>query len=537
MRHALRLLAASLAIALASCAPTTRGGSGNSGTTPGEFRWTGGQDIDSLNPILTNEAVVTDLSEFTQGYFFNFGPNNRLVPSLSLVEPTRENHLISADGRTVTYRLRHGVLWHDGVPFTSADVAFSVKTILDPRVNTSSTDGFIAISRVETPDPYTVVVHLKYPYAPFVTRFFTAGVGSGLLPKHLLAGKDINHAAYNGLPNGLGPYEYVRWRRGDEVVMRAFPKYWGGRPKMRRLTYRIIPDANTALNELRSHELDAFVRVPDEEYPVAANIPGSRTINYDTTGFEHIAFNFRVPVLRDRRVREAIAHALDRVTIREKVTHGTGYLTCSPIPHFEWAYDPHTPCYDFNLQKAAALLDQAGWKVGPGGVRSKNGVPLQLTIVSTAGDPSRDQIALLLQSSLQKIGVELSYRRYPANELFAKRTGILDAGKFDLALFTWFWAPDPDISSNFTCSQAAPVGQNEGHYCNPQVDRLLDDALRHYDIPRRRADYFKVQALLARDLPVLVVYQRVDHLTANVGVKGLNPTPAAPFWNAFDISI
>ena len=529
---------ATVAVALASCTATARHDAGrNPWTVPGAFRWTGGQDIDSLNPILTNEAVAIDISQFTQGYFFNFGPDNRLVPSLSLNEPTRANHQIAADGKTITYHLRHGVLWHDGARFTAADVAFSVKTILDPRVNTASTDAFVPIARIDTPDAYTVVVRLKYPYAPFVTRFFTPAVGSGLLPKHRLQGQDVNRAAYNGLPDGLGPYEYVRWRRADEVVMRAFPKYWGGPPRMRTLTYRIVTDANTALNELQARELDAFVRVPDERYPTAKAISGTRTIDYPTTGYEHIVFNFREPILRDRRVREAIAHALDRETIRQKVTHGTGYLTCSPIPHFEWAYDPQAPCYDFNLRKAAALLDSAGWKARADGVRVKDGIPLRLTIVSTVGDLSRDQIALLLQSALQKIGVELAYRRYPANELFAKRTGVLDAGRFDLALFTWFWSPDPDISSNFACSEAAPAGQNEGHYCNPQVDRVLADALRHYDIPRRRADYFAAQTLLARDVAVLTVYQRVDHLTANTDVKGLNPTPASPFWNASDISI
>ncbi len=530
------ILGVFVAVVLAGCTVAHGGGGRNSWTMPGELRWTEGQDLDNLNPILTNEAAVTDLSVFTQAYLFLFGAHGELVPSLAVTEPSRENRLLSADGKTIIYRLRRGVLWHDGVPFTSADVAFSVKTILDPRVNAASTQGFSDIARLDTPDPYTVIVRLRQPYSPFVSTFMTPHVGSAILPKHLLEGKDINHASYNGLPIGAGPFKYVRWQRGGNVVLEAFTHYWGRAPKLRKITYNIVTDSSAAISELESHELDAFARVPNEQYRFAAGVTGTRTIDFDTYGFEHIVFNLMNPILRDLRVRQALAHAVDTPMIREKVNHGSGFLQCSPIPHFSWAYNAQTPCYAFDRRTSGTLLDQAGWRLSPDGLRRKNGEPLRLTLVSTTGNQTRDQSAVLIQSSLHQIGVDLSYRRYQANQLFAKRDGILDSGKFDLSLFTWFWLPDPDISDLYECSRAAPIGENEGRYCNPQVDRLLQDALTHYDRATRRADYLKAQEIIGRDVPTITLYQRVDHLTVNSDMRNAQPGPSQIFWNAAAIS-
>lgn len=167
------------------------------------------------------------------GYFFVFDEHGNAVPSLCLEVPTKANHLISPDGKALTFKLRHGVLWHDGAPFTSADVAFTVRTILDPKTNVLSREGWDLIARVDTPDRYTAVFHLRKPFAAFLNRFFTPIDNPAILPEHLLRGKDVNHAAYNALPVGLGPFKYVRWSRGNDVVMEAFERWWGGAPRTR----------------------------------------------------------------------------------------------------------------------------------------------------------------------------------------------------------------------------------------------------------------------------------------------------------------
>ncbi len=493
------------------------------------FSFTEGEDIDSLNPIFTTEILVTDLSALTQGYLITFDERDRLTPSLCLQVPTKQNHLISPDGRTVVYKLRRGVRWQDGSPFTSADVSFTAKTILDPRVNVSSTLGFDQIAGISTPDDYTAVVHLKRPYAAFTAVFLTPGIGSGILPKHLLAGKDVNHAAYNSLPVGLGPFKYTRWARGSSVQMSAFDGWWGGRPKLRSITYKIISDANTAINQLRTHELSAFGRVPNEQYPAARNVAGTRTIDFATTAYEHIDFNMERPILRDRRVREALARAIDIKTIVRKVDHGAGVLACTPIPISSWAYYAATPCYPFDPAKARRLLDRAEWRVGTDGIRRKDGKPLNLTLVSTVGNLSRDETAVIVQQEFRQIGAQLQYIRYQANELFANGDGILSSGKYDLSMYAWFWRPDPDISNLYACGERPPHGQNYSRYCNPRVDTLLQDALTHYDRATRRADYVRIQTMMAHDIPSIVLYQRVDHLTADARFVDLAPGPFVLF--------
>ncbi len=493
------------------------------------MRFTEGQDIDNLNPILTTQILVSDLSTLTAGYFFLYDQRDELVPWLCVEVPTQANHLISADGKTLVYKLRRNVVWQDGVPFTANDVAFSVRTILDPKVNTASTVGFDHIARLETPDPYTVVVHLKMPDASFVSRFLTPGVGSAVLPKHLLEGRDVNHAAYNGLPVGIGPFKYVRWTRGSSVELEAFDRWWGGPPKLRKIVYEIIPDFNAAFNQLHAHDLDVVGRFPNNLIPPAKTIAQTNTLDFDETAYEHIDFNLTHPPLDDVRVRRALAHAIDPAAIVAKVDHGSGYLSCTMIPHFSWAYDDHAPCYSFDLAMASRLLDEAGWPRGPDGVRRHGGRPLRLTLVSTIGNLSRDQSAILIQSWFKAIGVDLSYRRYQANQLFAKRTGILDSGNFDLGLFAWYWSPDPNIRDLYACDQAPPHGQNESRYCNHAVDGLLDDALTHYDRTRRRADYVRAQDLIATDMPSFVLYQSVGHTLARDDFHHLDPGPIQLF--------
>ena len=188
MRRAVCLFAALLACALSACSGSggvNRSGARHAWTIPGTFRWADGEDIDNLNPLLSTETLVNDLSAFTMGYFFVFDEQGKPVPSLCLQVPTRANRLISPDGKSITFKLRHGVVWHDGKPFTSADVAFTVKTILDPKTNVL-TRGWDLIERVDTPDAYTAIFRLRKPYAAFINRYFTPVGNPAILPKHLL---------------------------------------------------------------------------------------------------------------------------------------------------------------------------------------------------------------------------------------------------------------------------------------------------------------------------------------------------------------
>lgn len=527
-----RILAVALAlIALAGCA---RGG-----REAGVFRWADGEDLDNLNPLLSTQTVVNDLSALTMGYFFVFDRRGEPVPSLCLEVPTRANGLISADGRSLTFRLRRGVVWQDGAPFTSADVAFTVATILDPKTDVLTREGWDDIARVDTPDRYTVVFRLKRPYAAFINRFFTPVGNPAILPAHLLRGKDVNHDPYNALPVGLGPFRYVRWVRQTDVVMEASPRYWGAKPKLKRIVYEVVPDVSTALNEVRTGELDAFIRVPNDQIEQARKIAGTRTIDTDTYSYGHVDFDLGTPALADVRVRRALASAIDVRRMWEKIDHRSGFLACTPISHLNWAFDAHAACYPYDLGRAAALLDSAGWKPGPDGVRRKDGRRLELTFAGNVGNPGLDARVTMMQEAFAKIGVRLDYKRYPTNLLFASYAagGIAATRKYDLVSYAWSLPPDPDIRNLIACSRIAPKGQNYMAYCDPAVDAALDRALATYDRAARRADYVFVQERLSRDVPFVVLSQRTEHDTVSDAVHGFRPGPVMDFWEPTKISV
>lgn len=528
-----------MAILAAGCTTTGVKHTGRHGwTVPGTFRWADAEDIDNLNPLLSTETLVNDLSSFTMGYFFVFDDKLQPIPSLCLVVPSKENKLISADGRSLTFKLRHNVVWHDGAPFTSADVAFTVKTILDPKMNVLTREGFDLIERVDTPDKYTAIFRLKKPYAAFTNRFFTPVGNPAILPKHLLDGVEINHAKYNALPVGLGPFRYVRWSRSSEVVMEAFPRWWGGAPKLKRVVFKVIPDANTAMSQLHSHEIDAYVRVPNNIFQRVERIPGTRTLAYDTVSYGHVDFNLKNPALADLRVRQALAMAINVTELRDKVDHGSGFLACTPVSHLSWAYDAHAPCYPFDLKRASALLEAAGWKPGPDGIRTKNGRSLRFDFAGNTGNPGLDTRVVLIQNWFKQIGVGLDYFRYPTNKLFASYAGggVVATRHYDLASYAWGLAPDPDNANIVACSRISPAGQNYMAYCNPAVDRALNDAAQHYGRSRRIRDYISVQEALAHDVPFIVLSQRTDRITINDDFTGLRPGGAMIFWAPQSIS-
>ncbi|TAM58644.1 peptide ABC transporter substrate-binding protein [bacterium] len=543
-RHAVVGLA--LAVALIAMLPgcTKVESSGASGlhpwTIPGTMRWADGEEPDNLNPLLSTELLVNDLSAFTMGYFFQFGPRGEAVPDLCVEVPTQANGDISADGRTLRFKLRHGVAWSDGAPFTSADVAFSVRAILNPRNNVLSREGWDLIQRVETPDPYTVVFHLRQPFAPFLDKFFTPVGNPAILPEHLLAKyPDLNHVAYNQLPVGLGPFVYTAWRRGNEVEMAANPHYWGGPLKLKHVIFKIIPDANTVLTQVRTHELDVDVRVPANEVSEVRSLPGVRTIDVVSNSFRHLDFNLSRPALRDLRVRQAIAHATDRRAIWEKVYHRVGVVSNAPFPSSSWAYAPGLPGYAYDLGAAARLLDEAGWRLGSDGLRHRKGEALRLTLVGNIGNPLLDSTVLVIESSFKRLGIELEYKRYPTPLLFGSYAagGIIATGKYDLAIYAWQLQPDPDLSLLLECRSVPPHALNYVRYCNPAFDRLQEDADTHYDRARRRRDLIAEQRILSHDLPWIVISNIEEVFALNPDLKGLAPDLDEVFWNAAQLSM
>lgn len=522
-----------------STGPTT---AGNPWTHHGTLRMGEILDPDNLNPVIGQQQTDVDLSMFWAGYLFNWNDRNEWVPELATQVPTLDNGGISKDGLAITYHLRKGVRWQDGAPFGADDVIFTWQAVMNPSNNVGSRLGYDDITHIDKRDAYTIVVHLRKPYAPFVASFFTMGsTPYCVLPKHLLGGMhDINRAAYNNLPIGTGPFRVAEYRKSTLIRFVANPHYWRGPPKLKVIEYHIIPDDNTILTQLETHEVDFEYAAPHSQAPTLAAIPGTHMELTEFTSFAMIAFNNQGPILQDVRVRRALAYATDRQAFINKVAHGIPIAADTDQPRFLWAHNPEVTRYQYDRAKAAALFDEAGWKLGPDGVRARNGVRLELLATALAGDVSSRAIFTLLAQQWKAVGVDLSVKNYPSSLLMAAAQvgGIIENGKYDVSLFSWINGVDPDDSAFTMCDQWPPQGQNNFRFCDPRLDAQERIALTRYDRPTRKAAYDRIQALLAEDEPFIVVWFNRRVTVYNTDFKNYKPAHAVTqFWNTWEWEI
>jgi peptide/nickel transport system substrate-binding protein len=509
-------------------------------TIPHVLRFSGAEDITGLNPHFAMQTVVAYMDRLTMGYLVRFDASNRPIPELATAVPTRKNGGISADGLTIVYHLRHDAKWSDGQPFTSADVAFSVDVVKNPKNNEIGIDDFKRITRVDTPDAYTAIFHLTRPDAQFYDTFGTGGAGPCILPKHILGGlPDIVNAPYNSLPIGIGPFKFAKWERGASVEMVADPLYFRGRPKLDRVIYKIIPDRNTVLTQITTHELDLWMPVPAAYYDRVRTMSGMTVLKRPSYGYDHIDFNFSNKALRDPVVREALRYATDRQSILEKIRHGVGNLQESVIGPTHPFFNPAIARVPYDPAKANALLDRAGWKRGPDGIRAKDGVRLSFTYATGVGLPDTDQMIELIRVWWKAIGVEFDVRRYLSSIFFAPRSegGILYSGKFDVTNFAWGGTPSGDQQSIFTCDHQPPNGQNIVHYCNPTVDRLVKTFETNNDEAVQKKSLQEIQAILARDVPTMVTDSREDVFAFNSDLKNFHPNQVSVFDDVMSMDI
>jgi len=531
-------------VLLAAC--TRSGGAplhgGNPWTVHGVLRMASRQTPDNLNPLLGTQTVVTDLSMFWAAYLLHWSDSNEFVPELAVRAPTQENGDISKDGLRITYHLRRGVKWQDGAPFTADDVIYTWRQMLNPNNLVVSRFGYDIVSRIDKRDDYTIDVHLKKRFAPFVATFFTmANHTNCILPKHLLARyADINRVDYNLLPIGTGPFKIAKYEKGAAITFVANDGYWRGKPRLRRIEYRIVESDSTLLTLVKTHEIDFYYRAAENQAPSLRGIPGTRLIATPLTRFADLGFNAANPALADVRVRRALAYAIDRRALIKKVTHGVAMPGDSNQPPFFWAYDPNVARYPYDPRRAAALLDQAGWRAGPDGVRMKNGLPLRLELVSFTGSATAAGTEVFVQNAWRRIGADVSIKNFSSSQLYATlgAGGIEQSGKFDVAFENWANGTDPDDSILVRCDMSPPAGWNIYHFCSPDLDEAESRAMSSYDRATRKAMYGRVQRILADRVPFTVLWYQRQLDVVNSDLRNYKPAHAVtPFWNAWDWSI
>jgi peptide/nickel transport system substrate-binding protein len=541
-----RWIACLLALAVvAGCTRVGTGGgtaSGNPWTRHGLLRIVSLEEPDTLNPVVGNFQIDSDLAMLWGGFFFDWNDKNEFVPDLATELPTLENHGVSEDGKTITYHLRQGVTWQDGVPFTADDVIFTWHAVMNKKNNVPSTVGYDLITAIDEPDSHTIVVHLRSAWAPFVATFFSQSSNPfPLLPKHLLAKyDDINRVAFNSQPVGTGPFIIDRWQRGSKITFHANPHYWRGPPKLKEIWYTPIPSDSTIVTLFQSHEADLDFYSSVRDYKELSQIPGTRLVLTPFTQYGLYALNLKSPALQAVDVRRALWYGLDSKRILADVTHGVYSPARTDQPSFLWAYNPNAAHYPYDPAKARALLDGAGWKLGPDGVRSKNGVRMQLVIADSSGDSTGAALDLIAQRDWRDIGIDASIKTYVTSLYFASygAGGIVQSGKFDVAGFSWANGVDPDDSTQLMCDQMPPNGQNVSHFCNAELDEQERIALSSNDRAVRKRAYDRIQAIAADQVPAILNWY-VDRISIeNTDLKNYRPAHAVTsFWNPWEWDI
>lgn len=453
----------------------------------GPYHWSSSADLLPIRMI--HEGLV------------DFEPGYKVVPRLA------ERWEVSPDGLSYTFFLRQGVKWHDGTEFTAEDVKFSFEIYAKPETKAKQSTDFKVVKEVQVKDKHTAVVVLSEPYAPFLRK--TAA--QFLVPKHYH--EKMTPEEYGRKPLGTGPYKFVEWAPNQHVKLEAFPDYWGGRPNFDFVENREMPEVATRMLALRSGEiqLDNWYPPPEEVAKFEAD-KAFQVTSEQTLGTMIMTINNTHPILKDKRVRQAIMLGLDREAIVKDLWKGLGVVAKHVVPpDMEW-HNPDVKTYPFDQEAAKKLLEEAGWKPGPDGIRvNAAGEKLTFTTILIQGDEDRGQIAVAAQQWLKAIGIDMQIERNEAGMMIDR---VWKTRKFDAALYTWTlggMGGDPDLSPQWSCQG----NDNQTLYCDQELDQLMADGAREQDWEKRKAIYAKVQAKLAEDVPMIfLMHPLMPHISS-----------------------
>lgn len=513
------------------------------GPSPGE-REGGGVRPVSVEPAYGDtivEASIGDVSGFIphiQSDSASFDVANLLYSGLvkrdkdlNVVGDIAESWDFSADCRTITFTLLKDVKWHDGHPFTSEDVLFTYQTMINPKTPTAYSEDFKMVKEVEAPAPYTFRVVYKEPFAPALSSW-----GLWMLPRHLLEpyareGR-LREAPQNLKPVGNGAYRFLEWKSGEKVVLVGNPDFYEGRPYISRVVYRVIPDQATTFLELKARNID-FAGLTPIQYVRQTNYPAFRQnfhkYQFLASGYTYLGFNLLDQRFADKRVRQAIAYALNRRAIIDGVLLGLGVEATGPYKPGTWVYNGNVRRYPYDPGKARELLTQAGWRDTDGdGLLDKEKRPFEFTILTNQGNEARKKVAEITQQSLKELGIKVNIRIL---EWAAFLKEFIRKRRFEAIILGWGIGQDPDQFDIWHSSKTGPDELNHISYKNPEVDRLLmlgrtacrqDDRKRYYD---------RLQEIMAEEQPVVFLYFPEALPVVSSRVYGIVPAAAGITYN------
>jgi len=475
----------------------------------------------TLVPILASDSSSGTISSLIFNGLVKYDKDLNLTGDLA------ERWEVSPDGLDITFYLRKGVRWHDGAPFTSRDVEFTYKKLIDPGVRTPYSGDFQMVKNLEVIDDYTLKVYYKEPFSPGLSSW-----GMNIMPAHLLEKEDLNITKFARNPIGTGPYKFKLWKTGERLELVSNHDYFEGRPYIDRYIYRIIPDTATLFLELRAEAVDyasltpiQFKRQTETEF-FKKNF---QRFNFPSFGYTYMGYNLSDAKFKDIRVRQAINYAINKEEIVKGVLMGLGRVSTGPFIPESWAYNKNVKPAGYDPRKAMALLKESGWlDQDKDGILEKDGIKFSFTIITNQGNEERRMTAEIIQRRLKEIGIEVKIKIIEWSSFVSE---FIDKRRFEAVLLGWGLSLDPDMYDIWHSSKTKEGEFNFAGYSNEEVDRLLLAGRRTFDQEERRRIYQRIHEILYEDQPYLFLYVPDALPILHSRFKGIEVAPSGIGYN------
>ena len=456
-----------------------------------------------LDPRYATDANGVRIGNLIYNSLLRADPQSRLRPELA-------ESLRLINDRTYAIDIREDVTFQNGQPLTAADVKFTYESILDPNNRSPKRGNLKLLRAIEQTGAYQLRFHLFAPHSPFIEQLTL-----GIVP----AASPASPAVPTQAPPGSGPFMLQAAEPGEQITLRRNPRYWERKPPLAGIVFRSIPDALVRMLEFKKGNIDLMQNdIEPDMLPWLEKNTGADVGAYTGTTFQYIGINVTHPILKNVKVRQALAYAIDREALVRQILKGTGTVAGGVLSPLNWAYEGNIEHWPYNPERAKQLLDEAGFPDPDG----EGALPRFRLSFKTTNIDLRRRIAEVIKEQLQRIGIELDVRSYEWAAFYSD----IKKGSFHLYSLAWVGILDPDVLFQiFHSSSFPPAGDNRGHYSNPELDRLLERGRATISQLERRLIYARAQKILAQDLPYVPLWWWKNVIVKKPTVQNFTPYP------------
>jgi len=490
------------------------------------------EEPDTLNPLTTQLVTAFSVIAGVMEGMIGYNSSDHIIYRLAT------GYNVSKNGLVYTWHLRHGVSFQDGEPFNAKVVYDNWKAIMNSKFGAYSQQGWDHITKIKMPDKYTVVMYTKQKYAPFAYY-----VGSTYLsPPKAFQSPKYDQQTFGRAPVGTGPYTFVKWVSGQYIELKRNPHYWGGLAHIPTIIYKIVPNDNTLMVLLKTHNVQMTPYLDALHYSQVKAMPGLRLVTKPSFSWYHIDLK-NIGFLRDTKVRLALAYATPIKEIIARILHGLASPDPTDFPPASPYLDPHISIYPYNLAKAAKLLKSDGFKKGPNGTLEKGGKPFTIEYWIPSGEQQESEVQQVVSASWQKLGINVTDHQQDINSIWGPN-GYQFNRKMTGGAYSWFNSNDPDDSFYWNSKDIPKTPTSSGgdaveyYFKYPwqaKIDRLTNQGVATINPAQRKKIYWKVQQLLHQQEPVVFMYSQKNIYATPSNMKGFAPSAYNDLlWNVQD---